>query len=682
MRPLFLIPLLLLGQAALFAQYHPLPTTQQIDSVPPPERPSTSTTPTDTVAADTLKAPNNFLTSKTPQQQEEAVVDSVTIKDYKIIPYKSDSTYIDTTLTLQKEYQHNYLRKDDFELMPFANIGQPYNVLGITFSDRSYYPRIGATARHYNYFEAQDITYYRVPTPTTELMFKTTLEEGQLLDALLTFNLSEHLNISAAYKGFRSLGKYQFEQVKSENFRTTLSYTTPNRRYTLRSHIAAQNIEAQENGGILDREQFEGGSADFQDRSRIDVRLTDANSTLVGKRYFLDHQIALTSPTEKGTPLTLGHEISYETKFYQFNQAAQNDAFGQDPFVEPIEDRARLKTLSNTLYTQIATPTLGTLKPKLNLLNYNYFFNSILIQQQGTIPNQLKGREIAIGSSYAKTLGKLSFTGDLTYTLSGDLTGNSLTAQAAYNISPEFTLQAGLHYSSRMPDFNYLLYQSDYRNFNWDNTAIFEQQQLQNLQLGLHSKTLGRLHAAYSRITNYTYFESLISAEQLANGEQATAFVQPAQETNPINHLRVQYTKEFRWNKWALHNTLLFQDVEQNEQVLNLPQWLTRNTLYFSTQVFKKAMFLQTGLTLKYFTAYNMNAYHPLLGEFFIQNNEAFGAYPLLDLFVNAKVKQMRIFLKAEHFNSIFSTPNYFAAPDYPYRDFVIRFGLLWHFFS
>ena len=93
-------------------------------------------------------------------------------------------------------------------------------------------------------------------------------------------------------------------------------------------------------------------------------------------------------------------------------------------------------------------------------------------------------------------------------------------------------------------------------------------------------------------------------------------------------------------------------------------------------------MYIQTGVTFKYFTSYNMNAYHPLLGEFYVQNEEEFGGFPLLDFFINARVKQTRIYLKAEHFNSLFSEPIYYAAPDYPYRDFVIRFGLVWNFFS
>ncbi|MEL6303470.1 MAG: putative porin, partial [Bacteroidota bacterium] len=124
-------------------------------------------------------------------------------------------------------------------------------------------------------------------------------------------------------------------------------------------------------------------------------------------------------------------------------------------------------------------------------------------------------------------------------------------------------------------------------------------------------------------------------------------------------------------------------NVTQDERVLNVPELVTRNTFYFSSDVFKKAMYIQTGVNFKYFTSYNMDAYHPLLGEFYIQNREEFGGFPMLDVFINAKVRQTRIYLKAEHLNSLFTTePSFYSAPEYPYRDFVIRFGLVWNFFS
>jgi hypothetical protein len=163
---------------------------------------------------------------------------------------------------------------------------------------------------------------------------------------------------------------------------------------------------------------------------------------------------------------------------------------------------------------------------------------------------------------------------------------------------------------------------------------------------------------------------------------QENAFVRPFQEGSSINHLKVKYHKEFRLGKWAMDNTLMYQNVSQSSPVLNVPELVTRNSIYFSSDIFKKAMFLQTGITFTYFTGYNMDAYNPLLSGFYVQNREELGGFPMLDFFINAKVRQTRIYLKAEHFNSSFTGNTFYSAPNYPYRDFVIRFGLVWNFFS
>ena len=199
-------------------------------------------------------------------------------------------------------------------------------------------------------------------------------------------------------------------------------------------------------------------------------------------------------------------------------------------------------------------------------------------------------------------------------------------------------------------------------------------------QFDLESKVFGNLMAKYTSLDNYTYFASDPSETVVEGGEQA--FVKPFQEGGTINILKVKYAKEFKWKGFALNNTVMYQDVSQANNVLNVPQVVTRNTLYYSNFGFKKALYFQTGVTLKYFTAYNADAYNPVLGEFYLQNQEELGGFPMLDFFINARVQQTRIFLKAEHFNSSFSGNNFYAAPNYPYRDFVIRFGLVWNFFS
>lgn len=660
MRYFFLLFLVLSG-TALCAQDNPPPETQKSDTL--------------------LRKPKKGKAKGAPTEESE-----ITIRDYKIISFARDTTFLDTTLTIQKEYKYNYLRKDDFELMPFANIGQPYNKLGVNLDRLNLYPQLGAKAKHANYWEMEEIDYYNVATPMSDLMFKTTFEQGQMLDAKLALNTSRRLNFSIGYKSLRSLGKYRFNQGESGNFTTTTNYVTKNGRYRLRAHIAAQDVKSEENGGLPLKElQFESADPEFNDRVKLDIRFADAQNKLLGKRYFLDHTYKLlrkrkdSSRVEK-TSLAIGHQFSYETKFYQYTQTAENAYFGEG-LLGTIDDRMNLKTMYNQFSADFYNATLGSLQGNISLYNYNYFTNSILITENGTIENRLKGQEVALGATYRKQIKGFLVKGAFKYNLSGALTGNILDASASYSFNDKHKVQASIHSSSRMPDFNFLLYQSDYINYNWQNSATFENERVYALNFDLQSKVWGNLSAKFTTIDNYAYFAANPETTLVEGAEQAS--ITPFQETNSVNYLKVKYNKEFKLGGFALNNTVMFQEVEQTNTVLNVPQLVTRNTLYFSSDVFKKAMFLQTGVTFKYFTSYTMDAYNPVLGEFYIQNTEKLGGYPMLDFFINAKVQQTRIFLKAEHFNSSFGDTNsFYAAPNYPYRDFVIRFGLVWNFFS
>ena len=131
-----------------------------------------------------------------------------------------------------------------------------------------------------------------------------------------------------------------------------------------------------------------------------------------------------------------------------------------------------------------------------------------------------------------------------------------------------------------------------------------------------------------------------------------------------------------------MDNTLLYQNALNGEDVLKLPQFITRNTLFFEDHLFKKALFMQTGVTFKYYSNYMINGYDAVLAEFYVQNDTELGGYPQFDIFFNARVQQIRFYFKYENFNALFSRTNtYFSAPGYPYRDAVIRFGIVWNFF-
>jgi hypothetical protein len=62
-----------------------------------------------------------------------------------------DTTYLDTSLTIQREYSFNYLRKDNFGLLPFPNEGQTYNTLQYSLTKYSPYPEFGFKAKHFGF---------------------------------------------------------------------------------------------------------------------------------------------------------------------------------------------------------------------------------------------------------------------------------------------------------------------------------------------------------------------------------------------------------------------------------------------------------------------------------------------------------------------------------------------------
>lgn len=595
------------------------------------------------------------------------------ITDYLIITKENDTTYLDTTLSIKKEYKFNYLRKDNFELLPFSNLGQTYNSLGYNFKSTRLMPEFGVRAKHFNYLETEDINYYHVPTPLTELFFKTAFKQGQLLDAFFTSNTSKQFNFSIGYKGLRSLGTYQNILSSTGNLRMTASYKTKNNRYVANAHFTSQDILNQENGGLTEESVrfFREGDEDLLDRARVDVNFQDAEGFFIGKRTYLNHHYKILNNRDSLSfnEIKIGHVFQLEDKTYDYKQSLQSDVFGEAKRENFLFDRVKLEELYNELNLSYTNNVIGKVFFNASHTNYNYGYDKILISPTETIPNRLKGDVFAVGAKYFKTINQLNLKAEIGANVSGDFSGNFILAEARFSLNDDISLKASLNNNTVASNYNMQLYQSDYNEYNWKNNL--NTIKTQQLEFGVLSNKWANVNLQVTNINDYVYFSKATDSSQ----------VEVFQNPEAIRYLKLQVQKEFKYRNFALDNTVQFQTVDDPNNSINVPEIITRNTLYYSNHVFKKAMFLQTGITFKYFTKYNMDAYSPLLSEFYVQNNEEFGAFPLIDFFVNAKIRQTRIYLKAEHLNSSFTGRDYFSAPGYPYRDFTVRFGLVWDFF-
>lgn len=597
------------------------------------------------------------------------------IEQYLVIDNSGNTSHIDTSLTIQKEYKFNYLRKDYFGLLPFANLGQTYNQLTKNFQESNLLPKFGARARHFNYLEIEDINYYEVPTPLTELFFKTAFQQGQLLDAFFTSNLSKQFNFSMAYKGLRSLGNYQHQITSTGNLRFTANYKTKDDRYTVIAHITTQDLLNEENGGLKDDDipNYLSGDEDFLDRSVFDPNFQDAESILVGKRFHLDHIYQfLTSNDSITNTLALRNVISFEDKYFQYEQSNSNDFFGSSFNDSNVRERVTLENFHSQLSLEYQSQLIGNLSVGLNYNDINYGYNKVTILNDENIPNRIKDQIVGFDASYSKQFGKIFFQTEIGANISSDFDGNYFSSLVNYELNDDVKMSANLTLNSAPPNYNVLLYQSDYINYNWNNTDSFNNQKNYDLKFDLKSKKLLNLSLQFTTIDNFTYFSTTAD----------NALIRPSQLTETISLMKLRVDKELRFGKFALDNSILYQKVNDASQSLNLPELVIRNTIYYSNHFFKKkALFLQSGITFNYFTDYYMDGYNPLLAEFYSQNQTKLGGFPRLDFFINAKIRQTRIFFKAEHFNSSFTGYNYFSAPNNPYRDFTVRFGLVWNFF-
>ncbi|MFD2562693.1 putative porin [Aquimarina rubra] len=650
-----------------------------------------------------------FTKSRKPLSKDKKKKPPIT--DYKIIDIHNDTTFVDTTLTIQRDYNFNYLRRDDFGLQPLNNVGQSYNSL-VKVEERNHLlPLFGARARHFNFMEVEDIKYYNVPTPLTELYFKTTFEQGQQLDAFFTVNTSPRLNLSIAYKGNRSLGKYQHALTSTGNFRATANYTTKNDRYRIRTHFVSQDLLNEENGGLSERglnqylsntEEFQDAD-EFSDRGSIEVNFENAESILLGKRFYLNHSYSIIKKTDSSsTNVAIGHILDITDKSFQFDQTSPNTLFGESYESGALMDKVALEDFSNQLFVKLDSDWLGSLSVNAGTSDYNYGYNTLVSFENGVdIKNRLKGNIYSIGGSYQKYYKGFQLAANGMSIVSGDFDGNYLNASAGYQFK-DYGLQLGISANSVAPNYNFLLYQSDYIGYNWQNydnpenpsLVNFKNIETQKIQANIKVKNFANLEASYTAIDNYTYFTK--------NTDSLTV---PEQFGGSINLFKLKFTNTLNFGWLGFDNTILYQNVDgavnsvtngnvsRTYSVYNVPTFVTRNSVYYQDHWFKKALFLQTGVTFKYYSEYNADGYDPVLSEFYVQSPEetlsfdgpdviqTFGGFPQFDIFFNAKIRQTRIYFKVENFGEAFKQNNEFSAPGYAPRDAVIRFGLVWNFF-
>ncbi len=584
------------------------------------------------------------------------------VDQYKRFNIQNDTIAIDTILDIRHYYSFNELFRDDFLDLKLHNYGQAVNKLAYQDKQEDLLPGFVACSKQTDDWTHSEIPFFKTPSPYSDLRFLNGVSQGQLLNSEFATNVSPQLNLAAGYRGLSSLGLYQRSIVNSGRFFGSLNYQSKNEKYLLKFYYYTYNKTSEENGGIRDSEQFENGGDTFKDRGRIEVNLKDTENTYKNKRLFTGQEYRLVK-----NKIGLTNDFLYHKKTYEFSQKSPSYLLGESSVSGIFKDSITLQKVEN--YTAVKFKTkIFNIKSGIRYIYQKYSMDSLKELNGVIYPKELKYNDLSLDNELKFKLKNIELTSKLNIAFTENIDGYYFETKAGYKFNKKINIKGQLKSISKRPDFKYILYQSAYDKFNWYHPD-YKNELIQDLNLELKHNKWGSIKLNQLIINNYTFYglDSL-----------------PHQSESGIKYSGLTYKNDFRYKKWGLSVDLQLQKVIDGEEIFPLPGYVARSSFYYSNYYYNRNLYVQTGVTAKIFEAFYAPAYNPLTADFVLQNRQKIGGYPWIDYFINFKIKRFRFYFKLEHLNALFEyqTPDYYAAPLQPTRDFSIRFGLRWIFLN
>ena len=153
---------------------------------------------------------------------------------------------------------------------------------------------------------------------------------------------------------------------------------------------------------------------------------------------------------------------------------------------------------------------------------------------------------------------------------------------------------------------------------------------------------------SYHLINNMVYFDTLATARQFRS---------------PVNIAQLKVRKDFQYGKFHLDNQIVFQT--SSEDFVRLPEIVGKHSIYYNDKWFREILDTRIGLDVRYTNAYRADAYHPIIGDFYQQNQQTIPFIPWVDAHLSIRITKFRAYVKLENvYNRLLRRDPNGAAPD------------------
>ncbi len=542
--------------------------------------------------------------------------------------------------------------------------------------------------------QMSDVKFYNTTRPYSQLVYVLGSKAEQNISVFHTQNIRYNWNFSFNYRLINSPGFFKNQKTNHNNYVFNTWYVAPKRRYNVFFVALSNKIGGSENGGIKSMNYLDsvpsfstrfniptnfGGSA-YEGSSFLSNTIYTGNkyqsiSLLLRQQYDFGKKDSVTTDSSVAyfyyPRVRLQHTVQYNRYSFQyFDSRIDTGAYRQFYQFVPAKDTLSVKDKWQVLDNEFAIYQFPDIKNQQQFLKLaagiqslkgdfgvkSVTYNTIYLNGEYRNKTRNKKWDMELAGTFYATG---SYAGD--YHVTAYLK-RMIGAKLGY-------LTLGFQNANRTPSFvnndlsNFRQFNTAATNFGKENTTVFSAlYELPQQKLAVGAK--------YFLASNYVYFKSYTSS---------------AQEATLFNVLQLQVQKQFklsrRWN-WYLEAYL---QQSTGAAPVNLPLLLARSRIAYEGRFFKN-LNMSTGVEARYYTPYKADGYSPLLGQFFLQQQETINNLPDITAYIHFRIRSLYLFVRAENLNTVQVSPafgflnNNLAAPLQPLPGMLIRFGIYWGF--
>lgn len=552
-----------------------------------------------------------------------------------------------------------------------GNVGLPSPVYIFNYGTDNIGFRFYKTPYDNDLFKEKDAEYYRTKGPYASLSGIAGSKQLQIFKLLFTHTYKEKVNVALKFNRYTSQGFYLRQQSFVNNLVLTSNYTNSKKRAGYYFYFLNNGNKNQENGGI--KADTLNDSLLTISKELLPVKLTAATRDNKEFRVMFNPWLRLNATSDSSTKLN--HYLDVKARFNQNTYRYKDAGIATDKYytlfyldTAKTNDSSRVTQFINELnYSLLSTNgnfgfsagyknEINRVWQKADSFFVNHIANADLVYHKSIYGND----------SAKKMIGFFESKFNLQYVLSGPNSGNyKVESNSFYLIkkSMQHKFRLDFLYENRSADYIYNYWVTN--NFSWFNNG-YKPQQLLQARVGYDFGKTAGVSFVFQNFTDYLYFDNVAQPRQYAG---------QLQNIGLTAHYSVVLFK---------HLGIYLQDVIQstsNDAYVSAPQNIATARLFYSGN-YKDKMQINYGVQAQYASSFYGYAYMPASQMFYLQGRKTTGQYPFVDVYLNARIRPVTIFIKIENALQGLVGSNYSFVPGYYQPDRAFRFGINWLFFD